>query len=429
MDRIVDAFAVVDPVTGDRRFTEGDPTTGTPATRLRGTALNDWQEELVAVATYDGVTLDPSNRRQVLEAIQSVALRLSGSIVGKNVLYNGDFALQQRVRNAGTFAVTPTASYTLDRWRCRSDEAGGNGLATVSRQAFALGQGDVPGAAYFLRWNQTVAANVAVPILEQRVEGVTRFGAGLYTLAVSVKASSAIAGTFAVVQRFGTGGAPSLERTVASGPIAFTTDWTRPTLLVDLGAYGLTSKVLGDNGDDHLAVEIHLPTGATYTVDFADFQFEPGIVASPFARRTTALELALCQRYFERSGAPNLALDVVQAAPFSAIQGQFFTGGGAGTSEPAGFTCRPLARTFRVPKRRRPTMRWWDPETGAQGIQWGEIYLGAAGNRLIDTAAAGSDAGTFNACQLSTGFPVCVSGPPAGVRTWFSANFEADAEL
>lgn len=53
-------------------FTEGDPGTGTPATRVSADWLNAVQEEILAVLTRAGVTADKTVRTQLRDSIETL---------------------------------------------------------------------------------------------------------------------------------------------------------------------------------------------------------------------------------------------------------------------------------------------------------------------------------------------------------------------
>lgn len=59
--------------TGDGRFTEGNPTTGTPATVVDASWMNAVQDELVNVVQGAGLTLAKADNDQLLEAINVLA--------------------------------------------------------------------------------------------------------------------------------------------------------------------------------------------------------------------------------------------------------------------------------------------------------------------------------------------------------------------
>jgi hypothetical protein len=59
--------------TGDGRFTEGNPTTGTPATVVNAQWMNAVQDEVVNVIEGAGIDLEKTNSTQLLAAINALA--------------------------------------------------------------------------------------------------------------------------------------------------------------------------------------------------------------------------------------------------------------------------------------------------------------------------------------------------------------------
>lgn len=85
------------------------------------------------------------------------------NIPGRNRIINGDFDIWQRSTSTTFGAGT---AYVADRWNC-----GGAASTTVSRQAFTLGQTDVPNEPkYYLQSAWT--ANSQNYEVAQKIEGV-----------------------------------------------------------------------------------------------------------------------------------------------------------------------------------------------------------------------------------------------------------------
>ncbi len=210
----------------------------------------------------------------------------------KNYLINGNFDLWQR----GT-SFTVSGVYTADRWKQNHNTLG----ATYSRQAFILGQTDVPGEPrYFMRINVTSAAVSTSSVLRHRIEGVRTLAGQTATLSFWAKCDTTKTFNITIAQIFGTGGSPSSPITVVSSNRSIGTVWARYTVTVNTNS--ITGKTIGTNGDDYLEVHI-LEAGSfsTFTLELAQFQLERGSVATDFEQRPFNLELVLAQRYFEKS--------------------------------------------------------------------------------------------------------------------------------
>jgi hypothetical protein len=238
----------------------------------------------------------------------------NGPLAGmRNAIINGNFDIWQR----GTSFASPTnANYTADRWKVQFNNTGAT--RTLSRQSFALGQTDVPGEpTYFMRFDQSVAGSGGTfTQLDQYIESVRTFAGQQVTISFWAKAAaSTTMPSVALQQLFGTGGSPSsLNQTTAGSSLALTTTWQKFSYQVTLPS--ISGKTLGTDNNDALIVVFFMPLNATFTIDIAQVQMEPGPVATPFERRPIGTELALCQRYYQEvdsffagSGGPIASLD------------------------------------------------------------------------------------------------------------------------
>ena len=218
-----------------------------------------------------------------------------GPLAGfRNRIINGNFDFWQR---GTSFSVTSTATYTADRWQCIFDGSGAT--RTISRQSFTLGQTDVlDEPTYFARYAQTVAGSGATfNNFEQRIEGVRTFAGKQVTISFYAKAATSFTlPKLTFGQAFGTGGSPTVFTDFAAST-TITTSFAKYSYTVNIPS--ISGKTLGSGNDDFLSVIFSLPLNATFTVDIAQVQLEPGAAATPFERRPIGTELALCQRYFE----------------------------------------------------------------------------------------------------------------------------------
>jgi hypothetical protein len=220
----------------------------------------------------------------------------NGPLAGfRNAIINGNFDIWQR----GTSFASPTSGdYTADRWEVAFDNTGAT--RTLSRQSFALGQADVPGEpTYFMRFDQSVAGSGGTfTQLAQRIESVRTFAGQQVTISFWAKAAASTTMPSVVLQQlFGSGGLPSgLTSTTAGSSLALTTTWQKFSYQVNIPS--ISGKTLGTDNNDALIAVFFMPLNATFTIDIAQVQVEPGPVATVFERRPIGLELALCQRYY-----------------------------------------------------------------------------------------------------------------------------------
>jgi len=230
----------------------------------------------------------------------------NGPLAGmRNAIINGNFDIWQR----GTSFTG--SEYGADRWG--SFRIGTTHTAT--RQAFTLGQSDVPGEPTY--YHRTVVSSVAgvsnLSVLQQRIEDVRTFAGRQVTASFWAKAdaSKPIAVEFA--QNFGTGGSPSPSAIVESigvTKVTLSTSWQKVTVTASIPS--ISGKVIGSDSNSQLSILIWFDAGSDYdsrtdtlgqqsgTFDIAQVQVEPGAVATAFERRPIGMELSLCQRYFQK---------------------------------------------------------------------------------------------------------------------------------
>jgi hypothetical protein len=227
----------------------------------------------------------------------------NGPLAGmRNAIINGNFDIWQR----GT-SQTAAGYGSADRYA--SNRVGTT--CTMSRQAFTVGQTDVPGEpTYFCRMAVTSVAGAGnLSLLEQKIEGVRTFAGQQVTVSFWAKADAAKPISAELMEAFGTGGSPSSAvEALGVSKVTLSTSWQKITTTVTLPS--ISGKTLGSDNNDAIVLRIWFDAGSTYntqtdtlgqqsgTFEIAQVQVEPGPVATPFERRPIGLELALCQRYY-----------------------------------------------------------------------------------------------------------------------------------
>ena len=236
-------------------------------------------------------------------ATANVSAINGGPLAGmRNAIINGNFDIWQR----GTSFTG--SEYGADRWL--SFRSGTTHTAT--RQAFTLGQTDVPGEpTYFIR---TVVSSVAgaanASLLQQRIEDVRSFAGQQVTASFWAKADASKPIAIEFAQSFGTGGSPSAGvESIGVTKVTLSTSWQKVTVTANIPS--INGKTLGSDNNSRLGLLIYFDAGSNFnsrtdtlgqqsgTFEIAQVQVEPGPVATPFERRPIGTELALCQRNFE----------------------------------------------------------------------------------------------------------------------------------
>jgi len=223
----------------------------------------------------------------------------------RNAIINGDFDVWQR----GT-SQTNTGYSSDDRWR--NVILGSTHL--VTRETFALGQTDVPNNPKY--YSRTVATSVAASTnyvtKRQKIEYVKTFADETITASFWAKADSSknIATEFR--QDFGTGGSPSASvLSIGVTTHTLTTSWQKFTVTTTIPS--ISGKTLGTNEEGDFQFMFWFEAGSDFdartnslgqqsgTFDIAQVQVEKGNQATEFEYRSIGEELALCQRYFEKT--------------------------------------------------------------------------------------------------------------------------------
>ena len=298
-----------------------------------------------------------------------------GPLAGfRNRIINGNFDFWQR----GTSFTS--IGYGADRWGHFPIGT----THTVTRQPFTLGQTAVPGEpTYFCRTvviTSSGAGNYAV--LAQRIEDVRTFAGQQVTVSFWAKVDATKNIAVELFQQFGTGGSPSAEVTaIGTTKVSIGTSWQKVTVTATVPS--ISGKTFGTDGNDCLVLNIWFDAGSDFnsrtdslgqqsgTFDIAQVQIEPGPVATPFEQRPIGTELALCQRYFEKSH----NIDVVPGTNVG-LSGSIEDFTIANQSGPARVRCA-------VSKRRSPTVNVYDA-TGNVGF----ITTFTPGQNNFQTASA-----------------------------------------
>ena len=235
----------------------------------------------------------------------ALGLPNTGPLTGfRNKIINGNFDIWQR-------AASQTASGygSADRW---SNSRTGS-TNTTSRQAFTLGQTDVPGEpALYIRHVVTSSAGASnYVVMSQPIEDVRTLAGKNATLSFWAKADAAKPITVEIGQNFGTGGSPSATVYATPQKISLTTSWAKYTLTFAIPS--ISGKTLGSDGNNFLSVSFWMDAGSSFnartetlgqqsgTFEFAQIQFEEGTSATPFEERPRATEFGLCERYYQRT--------------------------------------------------------------------------------------------------------------------------------
>jgi len=239
----------------------------------------------------------------------------------RNVLINGDMKISQR---GTSFTGVTHGTYTLDRWELNEDSAAEFTITQSSETPDGFGSSiklDVTTA-------DTSVGSADYVVFEQRIEGydAQSFASGTSNAkshTVSFWVRSNVTGTYICELKYDTGGYEASQ--------AYTIDaadtWEHKVLVFP----PQTLSAPANDNSAELRVSFWLLAGSNYTgggtlstqwtttdnvravgqtnfvastsneIYFTGVQLELGKVATPFEHRSYGEELALCQRYYQKS--------------------------------------------------------------------------------------------------------------------------------
>jgi hypothetical protein len=289
-----------------------------------------------------------------------------------NRIINGDMRIDQRNGGASKTINAPLAIYTLDRWLTRGETT--DGVYTVQQVT--------DGGKRWLKATVTTAdASIGAGQLYfvgQIIEGYNvadlLFGtASAKTFTLSFKVKSSVTGTF--------GGSVANHGTARSYPFTFTIDAANTVEEKTITIAGDTAGTWKIDNTEGLQVWWSLGIGSTFkgtagswatasyfgatgaldligtlnaTFQITDVQIEEGTIATPFERQPIGAELALCQRYYEKS------YDLTTAPGALTTNGQSYW--------VAPGTLGRFSLLFQTRKRAVPTVTSYSYTTGASGV-------------------------------------------------------------
>jgi hypothetical protein len=380
-------------------FTDGDVQTGVQATILDADWAEAVQEELLTVIENAGIVPVKGNHTQLAQAIQQVG---SGALLFKNLVVNGDFQINNRGTGETVQVTGSTPLYVLDRFAWRASD-GGTGTANINR-GFFTGAGVPAGMGsptHYMHVEQVVAANVNGTTLRTMVEGVQHVRARECTLSFWMRSDQAGTAFVNVDWAINSNDANVLS----SHPvvIAAPNTWQFYEVTFTFPDFAIAHETLG-GGAAGSAIDINwkfpLATFTTFDLDVAQVQLEVGSSASAFGYRPREIERTLCLRYYEVFGRLETGTEGLASR-------YYYTPAG-------GLAVVGLEQSFRVPKLKVPTMRWYTDTTPDV------ITLSVDGARAVTT--------TSHVSSYSTGFPNVVGPNLSADQFVVSANCTADAD-
>lgn len=374
-------------------------------------------------------TLQATNLKHGSSASNNLVLDANGNVTAagtvamaspfamRNKIINGAMEIDQR--NAGA-AVANSGGYSVDRW---ADNYAGSGRYSAQRSTVAP-TGFINSLLHTVTTAVTAAATDVYQIF-QPIEGTNAADLGFGTswarsITVSFWVRSSIAGTYGFFL-YNTDGTRSITQTYTVNA-ANTWEYKTITLPGDTTGTYLTNNGqafvvgfdLGSGSNQNTAtlgawqssvyrrtascVNFMATNGATFYL--TGVQLEVGSVATPFERRLFPQELAMCQRYYEKSYEPG----------FMPGANPTYAGASLGVRANGGWTVQGV---YKVTKRAIPTVTTYSPANGTAGT-------------IRNENLGGDETATVNTSGV-TQFSVGGTGSTAGVL--YSAQWAVSAEL
>ncbi|CAM3705738.1 hypothetical protein COLU111180_04070 [Cohnella lubricantis] len=321
----------------------------------------------------------------------------------RQALINGSFDVWQR---GTTFPISGGGGYTADRWFARRN---GSALGlTVSRQPGGIGrycirlQRDVGNTATNYAWmSQLIETANTIPFrgrqvsLRFRARKGADYSQSQSVLTAAVRSGTDVDGTFS-----NSGGSINGEVTLGSTSVVLTTNWQDFEVscnAVPANANLLSAKFETRSG----ANEFTGVAGANDYVEIELVGLNAGDVALPVQPRSYGEELALCQRYYEKSYN-------IDTSPGT------ITAGGVLKWESTGSSYSGFMVQYKVTKRINPTFVIYSPNTGTP-------------NNIFDQNTGADLTAAAEVAQSCT--RILVVNIITNTGDFLSAHWTADAEL
>jgi hypothetical protein len=252
---------------------------------------------------------------------------------------------------------------------------------------------------------------------QQLIENAALFAGRTVTLSFYAKAVSPVVIDVRFFRNFGTGGSPSpVEAASNFANFALTTAWQKFTATLQISS--VSGKTFGTNKDDSLMMVFGFPINSAYTIDIAQVQLNAGDVALPFQPRSFAEELALCQRYFEKS----YDVDVAPGTEFTSYGMETcFANASVGSGGDLNLFCAGPLR-FKVSKRTTPTVNIYNRNTGALNSVYNDSTGQSISFTTLDTYTPGQN-------QVNLRLLGLTGSNTISVGDLLSYHWTADAEL
>lgn len=314
---------------------------------------------------------------------------VNGSSFLRNKIINGGMNLDQRNEGASqTITAAAALAYTVDRWYAYCTGANVTGQRVSNTGTAASPSQNA--------YQFTGAASVTAIGFGQRIEAVNCYDLANTTATLSVSLANSVLTTVTwtayyanTTDTFGTLASPTVTQ-IATGTFTVNSTLTRYTANISVPAAATTGI--------QILLTVGAQTSGTWTI--GNVQLEAGAAATPFERTSFTQQLALSQRYFQKTYSIGTAL---ASATKNGLQGgayqEWFT-------------------IFKIDMRAAPTITYWDGAGNAS--KYSSLTNQVWTDNLSTGAATAFQIGTTGAIWGATG--------STGTSYQF-VHFTASAEL
>jgi hypothetical protein len=227
-----------------------------------------------------------------------------GAFAFRNKLINGDFRIDQRNGGATvTYNGTNNGTINADRW---NGGISGSGSFTARQTPFIPGDMVFKSNLTNLQFTHGLRLINSGPIdrgyIAQHIEDVYTFAGQTVTLSFHAYGTTVPPNGQCYVylrQYFGVGGSEAIIVSPGNQFFTITNNPVRVPYSFTFTVPSILGKTIGPNSSLQLIIVWSSTAAANWSI--AGVQLEEGPTATPFEHRPIGTELALCQRYYEKS--------------------------------------------------------------------------------------------------------------------------------
>jgi len=323
------------------------------------------------------------------EILQAETAQEVRSLIGagrKNLIINGDMQVSQR-GNYTTATTLATGSYFLDRFKLAAAVV----TAQVSNPEVTLPNGDVTKSAKV----SATSAGTGFIGIRHTLEGYKSLTDKTVTVSCWMRSNSAYAGIRqdSLTDR-------SIKHSGNGEWEYITTTWKYGTLTADNNSSTGTTVAFITYNNANVSIAV-----GDY-IEIAQVQLELGSVATDFEHRSYGEELALCQRYFQKSYTDGIYAGTNTTVGIVIVNGS--TEGGSSSYQ---------YYTYPVPMRAAASITFYN-SSGASGVWQGNSSPSSSATRTVALDYSGTAGFYFHVGLVNTWVVCQVYG-----------HFTADAEL